>query len=97
MIPNWPFDQPSNCASITLRSIIAHGVPILHVMHDAEDHGWQFLDGKAVESENVAVVSLGAIVRLDPSVLEIADMPAGWSATRESKSSPWRRVPPRNK
>ena len=41
-----------------------------------------------------ALVGLGTIVRHDPSVLELADMPPGWSATRATKDSPWRRVPP---
>lgn len=89
----WPFDQPQNCAVMTLRSIIFGGEPILYVTHDADDHGWQFLDGKPIDMANAALVGLGEIVRHDPSVLGVADMPPGWSATRASISSPWRRRP----
>jgi hypothetical protein len=39
--PTWPFDQPPNCAVLTLRSIVFGGAPILYVSHDADDHGWQ--------------------------------------------------------
>lgn len=35
----WPFDQPPDCAVITLRSIVFEGEPILHVVHDEADHG----------------------------------------------------------
>jgi hypothetical protein len=87
----WPFDQPPNCAVFTLHSIIKGDDPILYVSHDADDEGWQFLNGKAVETENAALVSLGSVVKRDPSVLKIADLPPGWTATRTSISSPWQR------
>lgn len=88
----WPFDQPRNCAVFTLRSIVFDGEPILYVSHDSDDHGWQFLDGTAIDMENAALVGLGTILRHDASVLELADMPPGWSATRATKSSPWQRT-----
>ena len=92
---DWPFDQPRNGATFTLRSIAFGGAPILRVSHDADDHGWQFLDGQRVEPANAAVVALEEVVRLDPSVLELADLPPSWSATRATKSSPWQRAPQR--
>jgi hypothetical protein len=91
---DWPFDQPRNCAVVTLRSIIFEGEPILYVSHDANDNGWQFLDGRPVDMANAALVGLGTIVRHDTSLLELADLPPGWSARRPSKDSPWQRVSP---
>jgi hypothetical protein len=91
---DWPFDQPRNCASLRLRSIVFGGAPILYVLHDAEDHGWQFLDGRPIDMADAAFVGLSEMVRHDPSVLELADMPPGWSATRATKDGPWKRVPP---
>src|SRR5947208_18241 len=89
---DWPFDQPRNCAVISLRYIVFEGAPILFVSHDDEDHGWQFLDGRTLDMSKVAVVGLGTIVRLDPSILELADLPPGWQAVRESRTSPWQRA-----
>ena len=43
--PAWPWDQPPNAGAITCRAVLA-GAPILHVSHDGDDHGWQFLDGR---------------------------------------------------
>src|SRR5690242_1368663 len=88
-----PFDQPRNCAVFTLRTIVFGGGPILFVSHDADDHGWQFLDGQAPDVANAAVVALETILRYDPSVQELADLPPGWTATRETTRSPWRRMP----
>ncbi len=89
----WPFDQPRDCAVITLRSIIFEGCPVLYVSHDAEDHGWQFLDGKPLDTTNAAVVALEEIIGLDASLIELADMPPGWCARRDQAACPWRRSP----
>lgn len=76
---------------MTLRSIIFGGEPILLVTHDCDDDGWQFLDGRPPESSNAATVGLGEVVRHDPSVLELADMPPGWRAWRDSPGAAWQR------
>jgi hypothetical protein len=89
----WPFDQDRRCAVATLHSILSGGEPILHVFHDAEDHGWQFLDGNAPALSNLAFVALESIVKHDPSVLEVADMPPGWHAWRNSSTGAWQRAP----
>ena len=90
---DWPFDQPRNCAVISLRSIVFDGAPILLVSHDADDHGWQFLNGGAFDVADAAVVLLANIVRQDPSVLQVADLPPGWQAWRDAPSAPWQRAP----
>ena len=83
--PTWPFKDPPNLATITLRSIIEDGKPILAVFHsEAED--WQFLDGSETLDENEArVVGLREIVDRDSSLLDLADLPVGLH--------PWRAVP----
>ena len=88
----WPFDQPPNCAVITLRSIVFGGGAILHVTHDEDDDGWQFLGAGDAEESDAMVVGLGQIVKLDASVLQVADMPPGWHAWRQSAASPWQRA-----
>jgi hypothetical protein len=93
MTKSWPWDQPPNCAVITLRAIVMDGAPILHVTHDLDDHGWQFLDGGNVKMEDAMVVTLASIVDLDPSVASLADLPPGWRAWRRSKFGPWTKEP----
>ncbi len=37
----------------------------------------------------IICVCLSQIVEIEPSVVELADLPAGWWAIRESPGSPW--------
>lgn len=85
----WPFDQPPNCAVITLRQIIEGGAPIQHVTHDSDDHGWQFLTLADAKEEDALIVCFSHVVELDPSLKKLADLPPGWHAWRESATSEW--------
>jgi hypothetical protein len=90
---DWPFQDPPNVAVFTLRRIAKEGRPVLHVSHDEEDGGWQFLDGAAMSVEKDAIlVGLGTMIRLDPSLAELADLPLGWEAVRDAPGRPWKRA-----
>ena len=85
----WPFDQPKNCATFVTREVMDREEPILLVSHDADDHGWQFIGSSDGTPENARIICLSNAVALDPSVLQVADLPVGWRAWRESPESPW--------
>jgi hypothetical protein len=89
----WPFEEPKNLAVISLVPIVKGGAPILHVVHDADDGGWQFLGWSDAEPADAAVVSLQRIVETDPSVTLLAYLPEGWHAWRRSLDEPWQRGP----
>ena len=86
--PDWPFDQPANAAAITVRSILA-GDPILRVSHDADDDGWQFLDGREIDMAEAQLISMGHALELDPSLRAVADLPPGWIAWRDGSAGAW--------
>lgn len=88
---DWPFDQPRNCAVFTMRQVLEGSEPILLVSHDADDHGWQFIGKSDASVADAKVVSLEEIVRRDPTVLEVADLPRGWQAVREKAGGEWSR------
>ena len=88
---NWQFDEPENVAVITLRQIVDGGEPILHVTHDSDDGSWQFLGWENAREEDVKIVALRTIVRLDSTVQELADLPLGWHAWRRTAEQPWQR------
>ena len=88
----WPFDQPPNCATFTTRYVMTQNRPITRVVHDASDHGWQFLSDDGANMDDAMLVGLKEIVAKDNTVLEIADLPPGWVATRDRVGSPWMRV-----
>jgi hypothetical protein len=87
----WPFEDPNNVAVFSLRQIIFEGQPILHVTHDNEDGSWQFLGAEIPEENDAVVVALEEIVKHDPSVKELADLPLGWEARRRNKNENWQR------
>ena len=92
MAEGWPFDQPPDAAAVTVEAVLDGG-PILFVSHDAEDHGWQFLDGRAPDESRARVIAMGTALRLDGSLRQLADLPPGWIAWRDTQSGPWRRAP----
>ena len=87
---DWAFDQGPNVAAITVRAVL-DGDPILHVAHDEDDHGWQFLDGRSVDTDEARVIGMAEAVAIDSSVRELADLPPGWIAWREAPGRPWQR------
>lgn len=86
---NWPFDQPENCVAVTNKDIINDGAPILHVCHDEDDHGWQFIGLEDAKEENIALVCMADIVKLDPTVKEVAHLQPGWHAWRDAVGAEW--------
>ncbi|WP_147867664.1 DUF2185 domain-containing protein [Stieleria maiorica] len=87
----WPFESPQNLAVITLDRIMDGSNPVLYVTHDLDDGGWQFLDGGDVTEENAMIVGLSQVAEHDPSIRQLADLPVGWYAVRESPEHPWQR------
>ena len=92
----WPFDQPRNCATFTMRQVLDGSEPILLVSHDEDDNGWQFIGTSDALVDDTKLVCLEEIVRLDPTVLEVSDLPPGWQAFRGEVGGEWtlRKRPP---
>ncbi len=89
----WPFEDPENFATMTVRQVTHGGDPILLVTHDADDGMWQFLAGGPAEMADAMIVSLREVFDIDPSIGELADLPLGWTAERSAFGQPWRRQP----
>ena len=89
----WPFQDPENVVTFTVRQIVDNRQPILYVCHDVDDGGWQFLTGDDISMDDALLVLLKNIVAIDPSICELADLPIGWSARRKSTNHPWIRQP----
>ena len=82
----YQFAQPENTACLSCVHVMREGAPILHVTHDADDGGWQFLCG-ADHGEDDA---MGEVVALDPSVNALHEMPEGIGAFRETAGGEWK-------
>tara|TARA_R110002072_G_scaffold36858_18_gene108282 strand:+ start:7411 stop:7707 length:297 start_codon:yes stop_codon:yes gene_type:complete len=85
----WAFADPENTAVFTTRQVVEGLSPILLVTHDEDDGAWQFLFGTTDDLGDSRVVGLRAIVELDSSLVELADLPMGWAARREGPEHSW--------
>jgi hypothetical protein len=93
-IDGWPFEDPPNVAVITTRAIMHSGDWIALVSHDEDDGAWQFLGpGGASQTDEAMVVGLRSVLEKDGSIAELADLPLGWQAWRNSPEAPWKRAP----
>jgi hypothetical protein len=90
-ISNWPFQDPKNVAVFTTKQVVKDRKPILFVTHDTDDGAWQFHSGDVARSEDIMILALSEIVEIDPSITELADLPLGYKASRNSPSDSWRR------
>ena len=88
----WPFSDPPNLLIITVKQILHGGKPVLYVVHDADDGGWQFLTGGPFDTADALLVTLKSMIEHDPSLAQLADLPIGWSARRDNAESDRQRV-----
>ena len=79
-----------------MRQVLNGSESILLVSHDEDDHGWQFIGTSDAAMAEAKLVCLEEIVRLDPTVLDVADLLPGWQAIRKRIGGPWvrRKHPP---
>lgn len=85
----WPFKDSPDLATITTRQVMELGLPILVVTHDADDGCWQMLCGTTDNTHDARVVGLGTVYKCDASIGQLADLPLGWRAWRETINRPW--------
>ena len=89
---NWPFEDPPNVMVFTTKTVAFSRQPVLLVTHDDDDGAWQFLPREgAGDEKDAAVVTLRTMIERDPTLAQLADLPLGWRAWRESLDSPWQR------
>lgn len=89
---SWTFKVPVETGTFTTRQVLDGSRPILEVYHDHDD-SWQFLCGTTLDIDDLKLACLGCMVERDDALLQLADLPQGWVAHRESKGSSWEREP----
>jgi hypothetical protein len=66
------------------------GEPILRVSHDADDGAWQFHYGGPVSTKDAMIVALEEVLKIDPTIASLANLPLGYYATRNDRASAWK-------
>jgi hypothetical protein len=80
---------------MTTSYVTAQRLPILYVAHQDDEEGgslWQFhCDNGDYSQSKLQLVRLDTILKLDPAIIEISDIPIGSSARRKNPTTPWLR------
>jgi hypothetical protein len=92
---DWKFSDPPNVAVIVDRKIVEREDWIGRAYHDADDGAWQFHTSASdpMEESRAMLISLRQATQLDPAIVDLADLPLGWTAWRETKEANWQRAP----
>ena len=90
---DWPFNMPKKMVVLTSRKVLEEGAPIHYVSHDAEDRVWQFHPHEdfGEEEADIRMTALKTLFLLDESIGQLADLPEGWHAWRETPAREWQR------
>ncbi|MFS2205194.1 hypothetical protein [Variovorax sp. Varisp36] len=91
----WKFVDPPAAAVFTTRTVVEKMNWIAYAFHDADDGAWQFhgASSESDESDDVMMIRLDEALQLDDSLTDLADLPLGWKAWRDSQDSEWQRAP----
>ncbi len=91
MNSDWKFDQTENVAALTTKQVLELGLPILRVVRYSDDHSWAFTCGTTNDPNDIRVVGMGEIVRIDQTLGQIADLLPGAGAWRKRVGGEWHR------
>lgn len=83
------FKEDPSTAVITTKFVLEEKSPILFVFHFS-DGFWQFSGSeKNLSDEDYKLISLEEIIKIDPTILEIADLPYEKEAYRKDVFADW--------
>jgi hypothetical protein len=87
---DWKFPDPPHTGAYLSRAVHEGTEPITYVSHDADDGAWQFL-GDTMSESGAVLVCLHHPIGDDSSLAQLADLPLGWWAERDTPGEPWHR------
>ena len=90
---NWPFHDDPSVVVFTSKGVVEDGDWIHFVSHDEEDGAWQFhnIDGAPENESDTRIVTLHTMLKIDPGLSAVADLPLGWIAWRDTVNGMWKR------
>jgi hypothetical protein len=86
------FDISLNTAVVTSTYVIYEHMPVLFVSHEYDEDGdiWQFHCGNEdYDMSKMLLVSLGDVLTVDASLVEIANLPKNFVARRNYVGDKW--------
>jgi hypothetical protein len=89
--PDWKFSDKPHTKTFISKAVAEGQEWITYVTHDLSDGAWQFVGDTGIENGGPVLACLHHMVEKDPTLTELADMPRGWYAERETPEAPWER------
>ncbi len=86
---SWVFADEPSLGVLSLRRIVIDKSSSVLAVFRGPDGSWQFLDGGELSEDDAAVVGLKEMVDFDPTLVQLAALPPGWSAFREEVGGAW--------
>ena len=88
---NWKFPDPPHTRVFLSKTIHEGTEEITYVSHDIEDGAWQFLGDSMADVGGPVISCFHHPIDKDPTLAELANLPPGWYAQRETPTAPWTR------
>jgi hypothetical protein len=87
---DWKFPDPPHTGVYVSKKVDGGTEPVKFVSHDP-DGDWQFLGDTSWSECGGVLLCFHHPVDRDPTLKELADLPVGWYAERDTPGEPWRR------
>jgi hypothetical protein len=86
-LSKWKWSDPPHTHAFVPKSIAHQKEPVTQIYHE-HNGDWQFLGATSGEC---VLLCLHHLIDFDPTLNELADLPRGWCAWRDSVGVPWQR------
>lgn len=88
---NKQFVEANDTAVFTTKFVVLDNKDITIVNHHKEDGAWEFFSNDHFENfyEVAMVVGLEQMIKRDDTILDVADLPVGYTAHRKFKGDKW--------
>lgn len=90
----WPFPVPPDARVVVSKRTVDAAAPVRAVAHHS-DGGWSFVDGGPAAEKDLAVAHLWHVIRQQPELVALGDLPPGWRAWQAEPDQGWERGPAR--
>jgi hypothetical protein len=86
---DWKFSDPPDTRVFLSETVHKGTEQVTYVSHDIEDGAWQFLGDSMSAGGGPVISCFHHLIDDDRTLGELADLPAGWYATRSRVGEPW--------
>jgi hypothetical protein len=88
---DWKFPDSPHTGVYLSQTVETGEEAVTYVSHDLSDGASQFLGDRMADGGGPVISCFHHPIDRDPSLKELADLPPGWYAVRDTPTAPWQR------